>query len=150
MKNGDRTTSNELREKIGMGTMAQVSYVLSTIKQLKAGKRTDDTSPATYEKIGQFRAIAPKQRAPKNFNNQEFTAIEIGQGVMAYIEELNSTLERQKKAISALKSKVNELQAENEKLIAEAKRTKNNQEIMVRKQNGETMRFSTVRPVSEA
>ncbi len=148
MKNRDRITSGELREKIGMGDMVQVSSALSTIKQLKAGKRTDDTLPATYEKIGQFRAIAPKQRAPKNFNNQEFTAIEIGQGVMAFIEELNSTLERQKKAISALKSKVNELKAENERLLEEVERVKNNQDILLRKNDGKTMRFS--RPVAEA
>ncbi len=150
MKNGDRITSGELREKIGMGDMAQVSYVLSTIKQLKAGKRTDNTLPATYLKIGQFRVMAPKQRAvkPKAFEETEFTAQEIGEGIMAFIEEINITLERQKKAISALKSKVNELKAENERLLEEAERVKNNQDILLRKNDGKTMRFS--RPVAEA
>ena len=150
MKNGDRITSGELREKIGMGDMAQVSYVLSTIKQLKAGKRTDNTLPATYLKIGQFRVMAPKQRAvkPKTFEETEFTAQEIGEGIMAFIEEINITLERQKKAISALKSKVNELKAENERLLEEAERVKNNQDILLRKNDGKTMRFS--RPVAEA
>jgi hypothetical protein len=138
---GARITNYEMIEMTG-GTMKKVSVYMGSILKSGAAVRVKGSKPAIYEKVKGFRTEPRKGRVARaREREREFTAREIGDGVIAHIKRLEKTNNDQKKTIESLKNKINDLMKEVQGLSGKLEQSRKNV-VVNRKAKGETIRFS--------
>jgi predicted nuclease with TOPRIM domain len=137
---GARFTSQEIIEKTG-GTQKKVSIYLGSIKKTGAMVRINETNPAIYEKVHDFRT-EPRTGRIERTKEREFTALEIGEGVIKHIKKLEKASIQKEECIKALKDKVDELMKEVQDLRNKLELSRKNVAIVNRKANGERIRLS--------
>ncbi len=136
---GARFTSQEMIEKTG-GDQKRVSIYLGSMKKSGTMVRINETNPAIYEKLHDFRTEPRKGRVQRT-REREFTALEIGEGVIKHIKQLEKTNHQKDESIKALKNKVDELMKEIQDLMAKLEQSRKNV-VVNRKPSGETIRIS--------
>ena len=138
---GTRFTSQEMIEKTE-GNLKQVSVYIGSIRKSGALVRINETNPAIYEKRHDFRTEPRKGRVERaRAREREFTAMEIGTGVIKHIKQLEKTNNQKDECIKALKNKVDDLMKEVQDLKNKLETSRKNI-VVNRKANGETIRLS--------
>ena len=147
MQNRETITSVELREKVG-GKKEDAINIRIFLSKLKARGIAETQSAGrlqAYKKVSSIAKQKSKTSTPKaepkekkSFEETEFTSLEIGQGVMAFVKDLQDLAAEQKETISAMKRKADELMVENKRLKEQLDREK--EKVILQK--GETTKFS--------
>ncbi len=136
---GARFTSQEMIEKTG-GDQKRVSIYLGSMKKSGEMVRINKTNPAVYEKVRDFRT-EPRKGRVKRAKDREFSAEEIGTGIIKHIKQLEKTNHQKDEGIKALKHKVDDLMKEVEDLKTKLEQSRKNV-VVNRKANGERIRLS--------
>jgi hypothetical protein len=137
---GARFTRQEIIEKTG-GSQKRVSVYLGSIKKTGAMVRINETNPAIYEKVHDFRT-EPRTGLIERIKEREFTALEIGEGVIKHIKNLEKASIQKEECIKALKHNGDELMKEVQDLRNKLEQSRNHAAIVNRKANGERIRLS--------
>ncbi len=143
MKTGEAITSIEMMNKVG-GDRKDFKAIGAFMSRLKSSGVAvkGDGRPAPYKKLSDFRQSS---RGRKPLEETEFTPLEVGKGVMAFVRDMQKHLDSKAEMVSSLKRKIDQLTLENNRLSQELEREKNRVEIINRKHDGKTMRFSVAR-----
>lgn len=82
------------------------------------------------------------KKTKKKLEETDFSALEIGSGVIQFIRKMQDLLKSNDEKIKILKAKVNELEDSCNKLKNQLDHANNRNDVILKKANGERMRFS--------
>jgi hypothetical protein len=136
---GAKFTSQEMIEKTD-GNLKRISVYIGSIRKSGAAVRINKTNPAVYEKRYDFRT-EPRKGRVERAREREFTAMEIGTGIVKHIKQLEKTNNDQKECIKSLKNKIDELMKEVQDLKDKLEQSRKNI-VVNKKANGEKIRLS--------